>query len=324
MAAAVVAIVVGAVGCTSVPAVARVQVVGYAESGATTTAQLDASKGALTTVGVDGINVTADGTSVTDVSDEALALLKDAHKRSTKAELLVGNFDSDLGDFSPAIGDVLLGSSANIDAVTDALAADVKQQGWDGITVDLESLTDKHASGLTRFVSELNTKLGQGKSVSVCLMATTDGYAELGYDLAPLGRAADHVVLMAYDQHGPGWSGPGAIGGLPWVKESLAPLRKAIPSSKLQLGIAGYGYTWPKKGDGEQLSVAAARAAVKRDGAAAVWSGPQAEWHATLSDGTVIWWSDGKSYRMRLAYAKHLHLAGVAVWSLGLADPLTP
>jgi spore germination protein YaaH len=107
------------------------------------------------------------------------------------------------------------------------------------------------------------------------------------------------------------------------VKEALAPLRKAVPASKLQLGIAGYGYTWPKHGDGEQVSDARARAVVKRDGAAAKWSAGQAEWHATLPSGTTMWWSDARSYRTRLAYAKHLKLGGVAVWSLGLSDALT-
>ncbi|ROQ38413.1 glycosyl hydrolase family 18 (putative chitinase) [Frondihabitans sp. PhB188] len=321
--AALAALVVLTAGCSSAQAATPPQVVGYAEAGSTSTAKLDASRSALTTIGIDGVNVTSDGGSITPVSTEALDLVKAAHARSEKAELLVGNFDGDLGDFSPAIGDALLGSRTHIDAVVGDLAAEVRAHGWDGVTVDLESLSDAHAAGLTRFVSELNKALGAGTSVSVCIMASTGGYAALGYDMAPLGRAADHIVLMAYDEHGPGWSGAGAVGGLPWVKESLAPLRKAVPASKLQLGIAGYGYTWPKHGNGEQLSDARARAIVKRDRATAKWSAAQAEWHATLSSGTTIWWSDARSYRTRLAYAKHLKLGGVAVWSLGLSDALT-
>ncbi|WP_370544470.1 glycosyl hydrolase family 18 protein [Frondihabitans sp. VKM Ac-2883] len=312
-------------GCTATPASAAptMQVVGYAEAGSTPTSRLDASKTALSTVGVDGINVERGGASLSAVSPEALALLKAAHARHEKAELLVGNFDGDLGDFSSAIGDALLGSPSNIDSVVALLAAEVQKYGWDGVTIDLESLSSKYPTELTSLVSKLNSALGAGKSVSICLMATTGRYADLGYDVRGLGRAADHVVLMAYDQHGPTWTKGGPVGGLPWVKKTMAPLVRTVPATRIQLGIAGYGYTWPAKGDGTQVSDGAARALVKRAKAKAIWSTTQREWHATLSNGTVVWWSDAKSYRARLAYAKQLRIGGVAVWSLGLSDPLT-
>lgn len=312
-------------GCTGAPARAdtTMEIVGYAEAGSTPTSRLDASQAALTTVGVDGINVQADGSSLSPVSAEALALLKAAHARHEKAELLVGNFDAAFGDFSPVVGDALLGSTTNIDSVVAGLAAEVKKHGWDGVTIDLESLSPDHPDGLTSLVSKLDAALGAGKSVSICLMATTGRYADLGYDVRALGRAADHVVLMAYDQHGPTWTKAGPVGGLPWVKKTLAPLLRTMPAEKIQLGIAGYGYTWPKRSDGTQVSDSAARAMVTRAKAKAIWSPTQLEWHATLRSGTVVWWSDAKSYRARLSYAEQLGIGGVAVWSLGLSDPLT-
>lgn len=300
----------------------QLQVVGYAESGTTPARALDASRAALTTVGVDGVNVTPDGAHLTRVSSAALALLRDARRRKERAELLVGNFDEGLGDFSPAIGDALLGSTEHIQSIASALASDVRAGGWDGITLDLESLTASHPRGLTRLVTELKQRLGAGRSVSICLMADTGNYADLGYDLSALGHAADHVVLMAYDQHGPTWSKSGPVGGTPWVRRSLAPLVRAVPRSKIQLGIAGYGYTWPRAGTGEQLSDAAARGAARHDGTKPIWDARQQEWHATLSTGTTLWWSDARTFRARLAYARSQHLGGVAVWSLGLSDPL--
>lgn len=324
---AVALIVVGllagtAVGRESAEATSLFAVVGYAEAGSTTTHQLDASRGSLTTVGIDGINVTADGSHLSAVSPETLSLLEKAHARGEKAELLVGNFDAKLGDFSPAIGDALLSSEANITAIVDALVTEVSAHGWDGVTVDLESLTDRHPAGLTRLVSKLKARLGADSSVSICLMATTDDYEDFGYDLAGLGRAADHVVLMAYDQHGPTWSKAGPVGGTPWVKTTLRPLLAAVPRAKIELGIAGYGYTWPKNAKGRQVSDALARSVVRKDGARAVWVARQHEWKAALSNGTVLWWSDARTVRSRLEYAKKLQLGGVAVWSLGLSDAI--
>lgn len=297
-------------------------VVGYAEAGSTTTAQIAASRGVLATVGVDGVNVTSSGAGVTPVSTDARRLLTTAHAQRKKAELLVGNFDGDLGDFSSAVADRLLGSPAHIATVVDRVASEVEARGWDGVTVDLESLTDRHPAGLTDLVTHLKKRLGPSKSVSVCLMATTGDYASEGYDLTGLATAADHVVLMAYDQHGPTWTKAGPVGGQPWVEATLSQLLKRVPASKVQLGVAGYGYTWPKRGHGDQLSDAGARALVRKDGASAIWSPTQLEWHATLSNGTVVWWSDDKTFAERKAYAEELHLGGLAVWSLGLTDPL--
>ncbi|MFC3297309.1 glycosyl hydrolase family 18 protein [Clavibacter michiganensis] len=319
-AAAVLAVVVG-----SLPAAATTpfEVVGYAEGGSTPVSRLDASAAALTPVVVDGVNVTSDGRSVASPSPEALALLRQAHARGERVELLVGNYDEALGDFSPGIADALLGSPANVDRVVAQLAAEVRKRGWDGVTVDLESLSGAHPAGLTRLVSGLKVALGSGRSVSVCLMATSGDYRPLGYDLPALGRAADHVVLMAYDQHGPTWSAAGPVGGMPWVKAALKPLLAAVPTARIQLGIAGYGYTWPRTGEGRQLSDQAARDLVASERRTAVWSVPQQEWRATLRDGTVVWWSDARSYDARVAIARQLGLGGVAVWSLGLSDPLT-
>ncbi|MFT2691485.1 glycosyl hydrolase family 18 protein [Clavibacter zhangzhiyongii] len=319
--AAVASALVGA----SLPAhaAAPFEVVGYAEGGSTPVSRLDASAAALTSVVVDGVNVTADGRGVGASTAEALAVLRQAHARGERVELLVGNYDEALGDFSPGISDALLGSTANVDRVVRQLAAEVARSGWDGVTVDLESLSGAHPAGLTRLVSGLEAALGSARTVSVCLMATTGDYRPLGYDLAALGRAADHVVLMAYDQHGPTWSGAGPVGGMPWVKAALAPVRKAVPAARIQLGIAGYGYTWPRTGEGRQLSDQAARDLVAAQRATPVWSVPQQEWRATLRDGTVVWWSDARSYDARVALARQLGLGGVAVWSLGLSDPLT-
>jgi spore germination protein YaaH len=44
--------------------------------------------------------------------------------------------------------------------------------------------------------------------------------------------------------------------------------------------------------------------------------------HATLHDGTVVWWSDARTFALRRAYAAKLHLGGLALWSLGLSDPV--
>jgi spore germination protein len=319
------------VGCTSsspdakppvAPDLSNLVVTGYAVAGETTSEQLAASSAPLSMVGVDGVNVTMDGADITPLDSGALALLKGAHDRGKRAELLVGNFDGEVNDFSPRIGDELLGSAANRASVISRLVAEVRTDGWDGITVDLENLKARDRDGLSALIHDLKPALGS-RSVSVCIMATTGSYERLAYDLPAIGTAADRVVLMAYDQHGPTWSNAGPVGGLPWVKTTLEPLLRDVPEAKIQLGIAGYGYSWPRAGmpksERRRYSDAAAR---QLAGPRAVWDATQAEWHATLADGTRLWWSDARSIAARAALARQLGLGGAAVWNLTDSDPL--
>jgi spore germination protein len=314
-------------GCSATPS--AFEITGYAESGATTRAQLVASARAMSEVGVDGVNLTASGDGVSAPDAAALLLLADAHARHLKASLLFGNFSDAIGDFSDPLAEKLFRSPTNIRDVVSALAREVKRHHWDGITIDLESLngfgesghTRDDNAGLDRFVKALRTALGT-RSLSICLSATTGSYADLGYDLHTISGTVDHVVLMAYDQHGPQWSKAGPVGGYPWAKRSVRGLLAGVPAAKIQLGVGEYGYTWPVHGIGTNLSTAAMRTLVKQRGAKAVWNASQLEWTSTFSDGETVWWSDARSYRARLALAHQLNLGGVAVWSLGQGDPL--
>jgi len=290
----------------------------------------------MTTLGVDGVSLTASGSGVQSVSKASLALLADAHRDGKTSELLFSNYSDQLEDFSDPLAEKMLDSSSNRASVIQALSNDVNVDGWDGITIDLESLNGFGEAGhlrddnahLVDFAAALKNALGPGKTMSICVSASTGSYANLGYNLHALSKRVDDVVLMAYDQHGPQWTGPGPVGGYPWVKQTLANMLKSVPASKVQLGIAEYGYSWPQgqdaggDGDGKTYSDAGARAFITSRGGVPVWSATQKEWTARLADGTVLWWSDRRSFVARLVLAHDMKLGGVAMWSLRYGDPL--
>lgn len=285
---------------------------------------VDREAGALEELGVDGVTLYDGGRRVHTPSAGAVRLLKRGHTKGRRAELLVSNFSDKIGDFDTRAGATLLRHDANIDRVVDRLVGIVRDQGWDGITVDLESLRTADAAGLVRLVRQLQARMPARKTVSIDLMAATSiaGYRGAGYALRPLGKNADVVAVMTYDDHGPGWSGPGPIGPLSWQRDAVETLLRRIPADRIDLGVAGYGYGWPlgKQGShGIEYTVAEARAAA---GDLATWRPTVGEWTATLPDGTVMWWSDRRSYDLRHQLAEDLGLHGLALWRLGSADPL--
>lgn len=275
--------------------------------------------GTVDVAGVDGVEVTPNADGVTAVPGKARPVLRAAQGHGDTAELLVSNYSDALGDFDPALAHRMLTSADHRAHVAAALAHVVHRQGWDGIQVDLESLRAHDRAGLASFVDDLRAALPARASISMAVMAETSSsaYRRHGYALGAL-DAVDRFVLMAYDEHGPGWSGPGPVGALPWAKRTAHPLVDAVGADRVDLGIAGYGYLWTSQSAGHTVSDAKARSLA---GSRAVWHPRAGEWSARVASHTE-WWSDARSYRRRVALAHDLGLHGVAVWQLGSADAL--
>jgi spore germination protein YaaH len=300
--------------------VARLAVTGYA-LGSLPSAVVRRNAHALTAIGVAGVSIHSDGAHVARPNADLDRLRRVAHANQLSASLLVSNWSNRLGQFdSHALG-LLLRSAAHRRAVASRLGQIVRHDGWDGVTVDLEALERSWAPGLTAFVARLRSSLPDRATVDIDVSATAR-YRSRGYDLRGIARSVDHVALMAYDQHGPGWSDAGPVGALPWQRRCLDAALRLVPARQIDLGVAGYGYLWRPDGSGRTVLPRGARDLVSADGAVARWHPKAGEWSATLSNGARLWWSDARSWRQRVRLAQHRGLHGLALWRLGSADPL--
>lgn len=295
---------------------------GYGVAAASTLSALARDKSAVDLVGISGVSVTPEGMGVAASSEEALAIAKQARKDGAKSELLINNIDAAKGDFSADIATAMLSSDENRQFVIAGLAGEVEHGGYDGIQIDLENLTAADSAGLVAFASELRATLPKTATISMAVTAqtTTAAYSAAGYDLAKLSPLVDRFVLLAYDEHGSGFSDAGPVGGLPWTVQTLTAFTSVVKASKVDLGVAGYGYSWKPDGTGDVITPAAART---KAGGRARWVATQGEWTAKLADGTVLWWSDGQSLTVRSNLAVSDKLHGVAVWQLSTADRIT-
>ncbi|HEU5037329.1 MAG TPA: glycosyl hydrolase family 18 protein [Nocardioides sp.] len=277
--------------------------------------------GGITTLSIVGVPIWRSGEGVRRATYEMDDLSRHGHDFDLHTELLVSNYSNRLGDFDPVALHRLLSSPENRAAVVDRLV--LEQYDYDGFNVDFERVRAADGPGLVAFVEELQAALPEASTVSVDISAATSvrSYRQRGYRLARLAGAADVVDVMTYDQHGP-WSRPGPVGALDWQRDALDALLSVVPATQVQLGVAGYGYTWPRHGRGRSLTVRQVRSTIKRDGATAHWRPGPGEWTTRLSDGTRLWWSDGRSYEERVALAREYGVRGLAVWRIGSADTL--
>jgi spore germination protein len=123
----------------------------------------------------------------------------------------------------------------------------VVAEDYEGFDLDLEGVEGTDRAAYTSFVESLASSLHErGKRLSLALgpkvRDVTTGWSG-AYDYAALGQHADLITVMTYEFSGP-WGGPGPIAPAPWVDEVMAFATSQIPSEKVLLGIAYYGYDW--------------------------------------------------------------------------------
>jgi spore germination protein YaaH len=112
---------------------------------------------------------------------------------------------------------------------------------FDGVQIDFESVIPADKELFIRFLSLLKKEL-KGKTLSVAVPARR-GYVKDAFDYSRIGKIADRVIIMAYDQH---WStsGPGPVSSLNWCSLVSEYAVSKIPSEKIVMGIPFYGRAW--------------------------------------------------------------------------------
>lgn len=243
--------------------------------------------------------------------------------------------DADMASFAK-----ILGSARQRAAMVRTLVRLASSPDYAGLDLDFEDLAIDHgrrakladavAAGYPRLVGEACAALHAiQRSCAVTLMPrTSNGHAWHGdvaewvYRYGALGKVADRVQVMAYDDHIPG-DPAGPVAPLPWVKQVLAYSRAQVPSGKIELGVPTYGYSWSAAGDqtltAQQATQLAAQVHVRIR-----WNAPAAE--ATFSyrqKGALhtVWFEDSAGDVVRAKLAAADHLAGIALWAAGYETP---
>lgn len=188
-----------------------------------------------------------------------------------------------------------------------------KEDRLDGIDLDYESLKAEDREPFSLFVEVLGyglRKAGKRLSVTVHPKFEEPGNWDgpKAQDLVRIGKAADVVRVMTYDQHGP-WSEPGPIAADEWVERVARFFLTKIPAKKLDLGVPWYGYDWTPT---PPVSI--------------VWE--DRDWTGATVDPASGEWLKGKArfggsdgFRRRRSLAERLGLRGTSSWYVGSEDP---
>ncbi|OLZ09663.1 glycosyl hydrolase family 18 protein [Sulfobacillus thermosulfidooxidans] len=192
----------------------------------------------------------------------------------------------------------------------------VGKMHYQGVNIDFEPPHTRYVNQLTGFMIDLRDFLPRTDTITMDVVPHSGG----AYNFSKLAPEVNQFVLMSYDEHDDG-SPPGPVAALGWVENILSRMLHSVPASKIDLGIALYGYSWPV-GSTHATTIpynAITTPMIQH----AKWSTRYQETYADYTTSTgphIAWWESLQGMNQKIQLAKKDHLAGIALWHIGYAN----
>ena len=179
------------------------------------------------------------------------AALKVMRRNNVRIVPLINNINNALLDdgFDGDMIHRILNNPAKKARLINDIATTLKKYRFQGINIDFEEFKENSDEPIIAFQKELYEKLHPlGLIVTQDIMASNEDF-----NVKELAKYNDFMFLMAYDEHYSS-SVSGSISSQKWIESVLDETAKEIPSTKIILCFAGYGYDWQEGKEGETVT----------------------------------------------------------------------
>ncbi len=261
---------------------------------------------------------------------QAREVIQDMKSRNVKVLALVHNMLYGSSKVSKELAAEMLATPESRKIFIDETVAVIQQYGFDGVNVDIEDINISDRDRFSSLIAEMSARLkpaGYILTVSVPAKVKEDKFNTWSapFDYAAIGRAADQVMIMAYDEHGYS-SGPGPIASVGWVEAVIKYALTTMAANKIMLGVPAYGFDWTVGLKGPKyLSYDMAINLAKQTKQTVLWDAaakaPYFKYTGADGKNHEVWFENGQSTAAKLDLVDKYDLRGIAVWRLGMEDP---
>ncbi|WP_270573473.1 glycosyl hydrolase family 18 protein [Bacillus glycinifermentans] len=250
-----------------------------------------------------------------------------AKKKRIKTWAVISNYNESIQDFDGNLASRVMTNKTARKHFADRLVKLAKKESFTGINIDFEAVKPGDRakySSLIQYVAGVLKKNKIKTMVSVPAKSADNRNDDWSwpYDYAKIGKYADYVQVMTYDEHGV-WGSPGSVAGTNWIKGTLQYAVKTIKANKVIMGIPSYGNDWDLKDQSNSKlkqwnEIAALKKKLK---AKPVYNKKSGSMTFSYKDASkhkhVVWYEDEKTIAAKSRLAKQYKIAGVSVYSLG-------
>ena len=199
----------------------------------------------------------------------------------------------------------------------------IKQYNLDGINIDFEGMYEADKDNFSRLLIEIRPRLNEIGAVLSVDVTAPDGAPEwsLCYDRYTIGKVADYVMFMAYDQYGVSATKAGTTAGHNWVEANVKKFlgQEEVKAEKIILGMPFYTRVW-KESNGNVTSNVVNIGNVNNvipSNATKTWDEDLQQYYVEYTRGGAtykIWVEDEKSIEAKLDLVSKYNLGGAAYW----------
>ncbi|RZT24228.1 LysM peptidoglycan-binding domain-containing protein [Fictibacillus sp. BK138] len=231
--------------------------------------------------------------------------------------------------FDPQLTDYMLSDSDRRHKVIELIKKSLLHTKSQGINVDFENIDPKNKQDYVVFIRELKTAL-QPHDIVVSVDVSrenADPFWSGSLDRAGLGKVADFIVMMAYDEHWASSPKAGSVASIPWTREGIELLMKEVPAHKIVLGVPFYTREWVTNVNGQVRSIdrtiLETEKLIQEKGLKKMWDEKTSQNYVEFMENGEkhqIWVEDKDSLKLRYDLVEKYHLRGTAAWYVGGAS----
>lgn len=251
-----------------------------------------------------------------NVGNEGIAYVNWAHENGYQVWPMFTN--SNMSETSKMLSDY-----KSRENVINQIIKYIKQYNLDGINIDFEGMYETDKDNFSRFLIEIRPRLNEIGAVLSVDVTAPDGAPEwsLCYDRYTIGKVADYVMFMAYDQYGVSATKAGTTAGHNWVEANVKKFlgQEEVKAEKIILGIPFYTRVW-KENIGNVTSNVVNIGNVNNvipSNATKTWDEDLQQYYVEYKKGGAtykIWVEDEKSIEAKLDLVSKYNLGGAAYW----------
>lgn len=251
-----------------------------------------------------------------NVGNEGIAYVNWAHENGYQVWPMFTN--SNMSETSKMLSDY-----KSRENVINQIIKHIKQYNLDGINIDFEGMYEADKDNFSRLLIEIRPRLNEIGAVLSVDVTAPDGAPEwsLCYDRYTIGKVADYVMFMAYDQYGVSATKAGTTAGHNWVEANVKKFlgQEEVKAEKIILGIPFYTRVW-KEINGNVISSVVNIGNVNNlipSNATKTWDEDLQQYYVEYKKGGVtykIWVEDEKSIEAKLDLVSKYNLGGAAYW----------
>ncbi len=251
-----------------------------------------------------------------NVGNEGIAYVNWAHENGYQVWPMFTN--SNMSETSKMLSDY-----KSRENVINQIIKYIKQYNLDGINIDFEGMYEADKDNFSRLLIEIRPRLNEIGAVLSVDVTAPDGAPEwsLCYDRYTIGKVADYVMFMAYDQYGLSAIKAGTTAGHNWVEANVKKFlgQEEVKAEKIILGIPFYTRVW-KENNGNVTSNVVNIGNVNNvipSNATKTWDEDLQQYYVEYKKGGAtykIWVEDEKSIEAKLDLVSKYNLGGAAYW----------